>query len=103
MKDKFISTFENYTGEPESNADKISELTNQMLDDAIPHIRKSIERAIISGAIDVDGWDENHNKMLIPKAILVASLENEADQYKADGTSFERQVKKDIRNIKLFL
>ncbi len=87
----------------ESNKDKIQAITLQMLSQAIPQIEKNIEKALKSGAIDVDGWSENNNPMILPKIILVAAMEEEADQYKASGTSFEKQVKKEINNLKLLL
>lgn len=82
---------------------KIIELTNKMLNEAVPHMRKQIERAVNSGAIDTDEWDENSSPMILPKAVLIAVMENEADQYKATGTSFEKQVKSEVKNIKYFL
>ena len=85
------------------NKDKISQLANELLSESIPHMRKMIERALRSGAIDVDGWDEKNNPMILPKAILVAVLEHEADQYRLMGTSFEREVKKEVKNLQHFI
>jgi len=41
--------------------------------------------------------------MILPKCIVVAVLESEADQYKATGTSFEKEVKKEVRNLRCFI
>ena len=85
------------------NSDKISKLANEMLDESIPHIRKMIERALRSGAIDVEGWDEENKPMILPKTILIAALESEADQYRPTGTSFEKEVNKEVKNIRYFI
>jgi len=84
-------------------AEKIVKLANEMLDEAIPEIRKKIERAVKVGAIDIDSWDEHNNPMILPKVILIASLESDAEQYKAKGTSFEKRVELEVRNLKIFL
>ena len=46
---------------------------------------------------------KNSNPMLIPKAIVVAILNDESEQYDVSGTSFEKQMKKDIKEIGLYL
>lgn len=85
----------------ESNKMKIRKLVLQMLENSIDPMKIAIDKALTSGCIDIDSWDENHNAMIIPKAILIAVMETEAEQYKAKGTSFEKQVKKEVKNIKL--
>jgi hypothetical protein len=83
--------------------EQIEAITNEMLNGAKIAIQKLIKKALNSGAIDVEAWDENNNPMLLPKVILIAALENEADQYKATNTSFEKKIKKEVNNLKLFL
>jgi hypothetical protein len=41
--------------------------------------------------------------MILPKQIIIALLEDEAEQYKGVGTRFEKEIKKGSKNIKLFL
>ena len=41
--------------------------------------------------------------MILPKCILTAILENEARQYTARGTNYEKQMKKEVKNIQYFL
>jgi hypothetical protein len=82
---------------------KINKLVNDMLENAIVAMRDASNKAINSGAVDVGEWDENRNPMLLPKAILIAVMENEASQYDARGTYFEKQIKKDVKNIKAFI
>ena len=85
------------------NKAKIKELAVEMLKNALPHMEELVEKALNSGAIDPDSWDENSNPMILPKCIVVAVLESTADQYKATGTSFEKEVKKEVRNLRCFV
>ena len=87
----------------ESNKEKIEALANEMLEQAFPHLKGLVKKALNSGALDIDGWDENSNPMILPKIIVAAVLEEEADQYKATGTSFEKEVRSEIKNLKHFL
>jgi hypothetical protein len=41
--------------------------------------------------------------MIIPKCITTALLEQECTQWDASGTSFEKQIKKEVKNIRYFL
>jgi hypothetical protein len=83
--------------------EKIKAMAVEMLKNAQPHLEALVEKALNSGAIDTDSWDENSNSMILPKCIVIAVLEEEADQYKAKGTSFEKEVKKEVSNIKCFI
>lgn len=83
--------------------EKIKELVKDMLIESHEHALQNIDRALNSGAIDIDGWDENNAPMVLPKCILTAILENEARQYTAKGTSFEKKMKKEVKNISYFL
>jgi hypothetical protein len=74
-----------------------------MLEYAKKKMEQQITKALNSGAIDVDGWEPDNNPMILPKIILISILETEAEQYKATGTCFEKQVKKEVKNLKLFL
>ncbi len=82
---------------------KIRILTVEMLINSKNHMIESINKAIDSGALDIDSWDENDNPMILPKIILKAVMQNEAEQYSARGTSFEKMMKKEVNNLKLFL
>jgi len=85
------------------NKEKIKELALEMLERSFEIMKTKVDKALKSGAVDIDGWDGSHNFMLLPKSILIAILEDEADQYKATGTSFEKQIKKEVKDIKYFL
>jgi hypothetical protein len=78
--------------------EKIKSLVEDMLNESHQAMLKKIDRAINSGAIDIDDWDENISQMIIPKTILTAILKNESTQYEVKGKS-----KKDSENILLFI
>lgn len=82
---------------------KIKKLAIEILKESHKKSIEKVERALNSGAIDIESWDENNGKMLIPKSIVCAILIDESKQYDASGTSFEKKVKKDIKNIGYYL
>ncbi len=86
-----------------TNRQKIKRSTDKLLGEAVSHMKRKIVKALQSGVLDTEGWNEDVNGMILPKIILIAILENEANQYKAEGTSFEKEVKKEVANLKLFL
>lgn len=87
----------------ESKEEKIEKLCLDMLDHSVTEIKARIKRAINSGAVDVEAWDEKHNSYLLPKAIMIAIFERETNLYRPTGTSFEKQVNKEAKNIELFI
>lgn len=74
-----------------------------MLNGSRLEMLRKIDRVLDSGVIDIDEWDENTNPMILPKCIVTALLQNEATQYDGKGTSFEKQIKKDVKNISYYL
>jgi hypothetical protein len=86
-----------------NNKEKIKELVSDMLIESHQKAIQNIDRVLDSGCIDIDGWDYKNKPMILPKCILTVILENEARQYTARGTSFEKQMKKEVRNISYFL
>ena len=64
---------------------------------------KKIDKAINSGALDIENWQPDNSPMVIPKTIMIAILQEEADQYSPKDTSYERKVNKAVRNLKMFL
>jgi len=87
----------------ETKKDKIKKLAVEMLNDNHSAMIQKIDRALNCGVIDPDTWDDCHNFMILPKCILIAVLEDAATQYSASGTIFEKQIKKDVKNIRLFI
>ena len=83
---------------------KIKKLVNEMLRGSVKEIKDNlIDKALNSGCVDVDSWSETYDSMVLPKSILIATLLHEADQYSVKGTCFEKRVKKEVKNISLFL
>ncbi len=82
---------------------KIELLANEMLKCSVENIQKSIKKAIECSGIDIESWDENSGPMILPKIILISAIENEARQHYGLGTSFEKKIKKEVKNIAYFL
>lgn len=63
---------------------------------------KKLGTLFLSGAIDIESWDENSNPLLLPKAILYAFLDLEKEQFMPGGR-LGKEVKKEAQNIKYYL
>lgn len=87
----------------ETKKEKIRSLVVEMLNESHEAMIKNVEKALNSGAIDTEQWGERTNKMIIPKCIVTAILQKEAEQYEGKGTSFEKQVKREVKNIRYFI
>ena len=83
--------------------DKIKLLASDMLRESYEAMLKNVDKALNSGVIDIDSWDDSNSPMILPKCIVTAILQKESGQYEGKGTSFEKQIKKDVRNIRYFL
>jgi hypothetical protein len=86
-----------------SNKKKIKKLVKDMLIESHRKAVLNIDKVLDSGCIDIDGWDEKNAPMILPKCILTAILEGEARQYTARGTTYEKQMKKEVNNIRYYL
>ena len=82
---------------------KVKELVRDMLIESHQKALRNIDKVINSSAIDIDSWDDKKAPMILPKCILTAILENEARQYTARGTKYEKQMKKEVKNIHYFI
>jgi hypothetical protein len=87
----------------QSKKDKIKSLVSDMLKVSHEDMIRNIDKALNSGAIDIDAWDESKNPMILPKCIVTALLEQESTQYDGTGTSFEKQIRKEVKNIRYFI
>ncbi len=83
--------------------DKIKALAVKMLDESRAAMVGNIEKALNCGAIDPSDWDENYAPMILPKAILTAVLQSEADQYDGSNTSFAKEIKATVKNLRHFI
>lgn len=86
-----------------TNKEKIKSLVQSMITESTLSMNKKIDKVLNSGAIDIETWNENNNSMIVPKAILIALLQNEAGQYSAKGTSFEKVINKEVKNLSHFI
>jgi len=89
--------------ETQNKKEKIKSLVIDMLNQSHNTMIKDIDRAINSGALDIDNWNESDKPMIIPKIIVTTILQKESKQYEAKGTSFEKQIKKEVNNLHYFL
>jgi hypothetical protein len=81
----------------------ITHLAKGVLANAFEEMNKGIEKALNSGALNLDSWNENVNPMILPKIIAIALLEDSATQLNGKGTCFEKEMSNEIKNLKLFL
>ena len=87
----------------ETKRDKIKGLVVNLLNQSHEEMYFKIDAALNSGAIDIDSWQEDDSPMILPKIIITAILENESTQYQGKGTSFEKKIKKEVKNLKYFI
>ena len=83
--------------------EEIKSLVADMLKNSYEAMIKKIDMGINSGAINIDAWDEKDKPMILPRCIVTAILEQESTQYLGKGTSYEKQIKKEVKNIRYFL
>ena len=78
-----------------SNREILIEKTNEMLNQAYESMKGKIEKALASGAIDIDSYDGTYR---LPTCILVALLAGEKDQY-----SMTKEELKKSENIRIMM
>ena len=101
-----MSTYEIQNSIPmttDEKRERIKALALELLEQSHADMVKKIDKAINSGAVDCQGWDPKSNRYVLPKCIVMAILEEESSQYLAHGTSMERRVKSEVRNIRRFI
>lgn len=82
---------------------EVKRLVKDMLKESQKKAMANIDKALNAGCIDIDSWDCENAPMVLPKTILTAILEEEARQYTARGTRYEKKFKKEVENIRYFL
>lgn len=78
-----------------SNREILIEKTNEMLEQAYESMKGKIEKALASGAIDIDSYDGTYR---LPTCILIALLAGEKGQY-----SMTREELKESENIRIMM
>lgn len=81
----------------------IKVLTKDILKQSFKAMEAKIDRALNSGALDIESWDKDNAPMILPKIIVTAILKNESKQYEGKGTMYEKKVKKESENLIHFL
>lgn len=87
----------------ENKKEYIKGLTMGLLIQSFQSMNDKIDKAIESGALDIDEWDPVNNRMIIPEIIATAILEDESTQYSCKNSSWEKQIKKEVKNLRLFI
>lgn len=85
---------------------KIHNLTEKLLNDSYVAMQQNIYKAINSGALDIESWDESIDSMIIPAIIIIAILEDEAEHqksYSLRNNKHTKQIKGEVKNLKHFL
>lgn len=83
---------------------QIKKLVKNLLKESHKAQLEKIDKALNSGALDLDNWSENESPMIIPKIITTSILEDAANRhYTCKGTSHERKIKKEIKNLRYFI
>ena len=83
--------------------EKIEALVIEMLEFSKECMVKKLTTALNCGALDIENWDEKISPMILPKVIVTALLESEGTQYGAKGTSFEKKIKKEVKNLRYYI
>ena len=82
--------------------EKIKALVIELLNDSHEEMLKKIDRALNSGALDIENWNEKTSPMVLPKTIATAILESEATHY-CTGTTYAKRIKRDVKNLRYFI
>lgn len=87
-----------------NNKQKIKDLAIELLEKSYEISKNKIDSILDSGCVDVSGWDEHNKPMILPKAIVMALLDYEKDQYSPPkGIPSAKLVKAEFKNIRNFL
>lgn len=88
----------------QAKKNKIKKIVKELLKESHKAQIEKIEKALNSGALDLENWDPENNPLIIPKIITTAILQDAAERhYTCKNTTFERQIKKEIKNLRYFI
>jgi hypothetical protein len=87
----------------DSKKESIKARVEELLNDSFIDAQKMVNKALNSGAIDIESWDAEINSWVLPKIIVTAILKRASENYEGKGTDFEKQIKKETNNLKHFL
>lgn len=86
---------------PAPARDQVQDLTASLIGTVTEGMQENLPRFLKAIPHLLRDWDENINPMILPKILLIALLETQADQYRGRGTSFEDTIKTEVNNLKL--
>lgn len=69
-----------------------------LIEQSVQAMKRNLQKVFRSGCIDIEGYDEKANPMILPKAIITALLLEESTQYTAPPSQ-EKAFKKEVKNI----
>jgi hypothetical protein len=72
------------------------EKMEELLNSARANMRINAEKAFNSGALNPEAFEDNY---ILPKIVLVACLENEADQWRPQ----DKKHRREIANLRHFI
>lgn len=81
----------------------VKTLIEVMLKDSKENMLKKVDVLFESDVVELSSWDKDDKPMILPKSIICALFESEMMQYNAKGTSYERRVKKAVRNFRYYI
>lgn len=81
---------------------KIKKLVKSMLKQSQESAISRIDALLKSGGLDIENYDMNVDEYVLPKNIVQALLSVESDEWSLNGTRYEKQSKKNVKNIKSF-
>lgn len=87
----------------EEKKELLKEMVTNLLTDSHNEMLKKIDKALNSGAIDVEEWDPAWFGLILPKTIATAILKDASTQYECKGTSYEKRIKEDVKNMLCFI
>lgn len=73
--------------------------TRELIRRSADRMRKNVERVFLSGAVNLDSYEDNY---VLPTAIMLALLKEEMTEFHPTTFSqYKRQIEKDAKNIYL--
>jgi len=81
--------------------EEVKKIAMGMIKELPKYMEALVDKSLNTGALNLDA--DLGGDMIWPKIIMIACLEREADQYRANGTSYGKRVNKEVKNLKLFI
>lgn len=79
---------------------EVRKKTRELIQYTSKWMRRDLEKVLSSGCINLNNWESNY---LLPKTIMLALHQEQMRNYDGRGTSYERKIKKEAKNIYLHI